>query len=94
MLVDRVSSTAGNTPIAKEGLLMSLSVILGFILGAGWSVFLNGVAPNLKSFGSFSIMGVIYGMLFLWLDRKQLGAWWLKKNGKLCDIDGKEVECK
>jgi len=93
MLVDRISSTAGNTPLPKEGMLMSLSVILGFILGAGWSVFLNTVAPNLKNFGSFSIMGVIYGITFLWLDRKQLGAWWLKKNGKLCEIDGDEVTC-
>jgi hypothetical protein len=39
-------------------------------------------------------MGVIYGVLFVWLDRKQLGAWWLKKNGKLCDIDGDEVNCR
>jgi hypothetical protein len=93
MLVDRVSSTAGNVSIPKEGLLMSLSVIFGFILGAGWSVFLDNVMPNLRSFGSFTIMGLIYGVLFLWLDRKELGAWWLKKNGKLCDIDGDEVEC-
>jgi hypothetical protein len=93
MLVDRVSTTAGNTPIPKEGMLMSLSVIFGFILGSGWSVFLNNVAPSLKSFGSFSAIGVIYGVVFLWLDRKQLCSWWLKKNEKLCDIDGDEVTC-
>jgi hypothetical protein len=93
MVVDRLSSTAGNKPISKEGMLMSFSVILGFILGAGWSVFLNHVAPQMKTFGSFAAMGVIYGVLFVWLDREQLGAWWLKKNGKLCEIDGDEVTC-
>ncbi|KAL3776410.1 hypothetical protein HJC23_006764 [Cyclotella cryptica] len=87
MLVDRLSSTAGNIPIPKEGILMSFSVILGFILGAGWSVFLNHVAPQMKAFGSFAAMGVIYGGLFLWLDREELGAWWLKKNGKLLKVD-------
>ncbi|KAL7489615.1 hypothetical protein ACHAW6_015289 [Cyclotella cf. meneghiniana] len=93
MLVDRLSSTAGNTPIPKEGMLMSFSVILGFILGAGWSVFLHHVAPRMKAFGSFAAMGVIYGVLFVWLDREELGAWWLQKNGKLCEIDGDEVTC-
>ena len=91
MLVDRMSSTAGNKPIPKEGLLMSLSVILGFVLGAGWSVLLNNLAPKLKCFGSFSIMGLIYGVMFVWLDRKELGAWW--KNTKPCDIDGDEITC-
>ncbi|KAL3796649.1 hypothetical protein HJC23_009949 [Cyclotella cryptica] len=63
-----------NIPIPKEGILMSFSVILGFILGAGWSVFLNHVAPQMKAFGSFAAMGVIYGGLFLWLDRGGVGS--------------------
>ena len=91
MLVDRISSKAGNKPIPKEGLVLSLSVILGFILGAGWSVLLNNFAPQLKCFGSFSIMGLIYGVMFVWLDRKELGAWW--KSTKPCDIDGDEITC-
>ena len=72
---------------------MSLSVIGGFILGAAWSVFLSIKAPQLKAWGSFSIMGALYGLLFLWLDMEQLGAWWSRKNGKLCDIDAEEVDC-
>eukprot|EP01082_Thalassiosira_pseudonana_P007934 g7114.t1 g7114 contig23:1896807-1897606(+) len=94
MIVDRISRTAGRKPIPKEGLFMSLSVIGGFMLGAAWSVFLSHKAPQLKNFGAFSTMGGIYGTLFLWLDREELGAWWMKKNGKLCEIDGDEVTCK
>lgn len=80
MIVDRISRSAGRKMIPKEGLLMSLSVIGGFILGAAWSVFLSVRAPQLMSQGGFSIIGVIYGLLFLWLDRRKLGSWWLRKN--------------
>eukprot|EP00985_Skeletonema_marinoi_P004114 scaffold1804_cov134-Skeletonema_marinoi.AAC.10 len=93
MIVDRISRTAGRKKIPKEGLMMTLSVIGGFWLGAGWSVWLNKNAPQLTKYGVFSIMGGIYGSLFLYLDREQLGAWWSRKNGKLCEIDGDEVNC-
>ncbi len=93
MVVDRISRTAGRKKIPKEGSLMSLSVIGGFILGAAWSSLLSIRAPKLMTRGAFSIMGGIYGMLFLWLDRNELGAWWNKKNGELCEISPDEVEC-
>ena len=93
MVVDNVSRTAGRKKIPKEGFLMSLSVIGGFFLGAFWSVFLNHKVPQLKTRGSFSIMGVIYGTLFLWLDRDELGAWWSHKDGELCEINEYEGTC-
>ena len=93
MIVDRISRTAGRKSIPKEGLLMSLSVIGGFILGAAWSSFMVSNLPQLVTRGAFSIMGGIYGLLFLWLDRHEFGAWWEKRDGKLCDIDADEVDC-
>jgi uncharacterized membrane protein len=71
MIVDRISRTAGRKKIPKEGLLMSLSVIGGFVLGAAWSV----RAPQLIGRRAFSIIGLIYGLLFLWLDRREIGSW-------------------
>jgi hypothetical protein len=76
MMVDRISRTAGRKKIPRDGLLMSVSVIGGFILGAAWSVFLSARAPQLMSQGAFSIIGFIYGLLFLWLDRRELRSWW------------------
>lgn len=93
MVVDRISRTAGRKKISKEALMMPLSVIGGFWLGAGWSFWLNKNAPQLTKYGAFSIIGAVYGSLFLWLDREQLGAWWSRKNGKLCEIEGDEVDC-
>jgi len=93
MLVDRISRTAGRKKISKEALMMTLSVIGGFWLGAGWSVWLNKNAPQLTKYGVFSIIGGIYGSLFLWIDREQLVAWWTRKNGKLCEMDEGEVIC-
>jgi hypothetical protein len=90
MIVDRISRTAGRKKIPKEGLLMSLSVIIGFLLGGAWSVVLSVKAPRLMTHGAFSIMGGMYGSLFLWLDREEVGAWWSRKNGKLCEIDEHE----
>jgi hypothetical protein len=79
MIVDRISRTAGRKKIPKEGLLMSLSVIGGFVLGAAWSVFLSVRAPQLISRRAFSIIGLFYGLLFLWLDRRDIGSWLKKK---------------
>lgn len=93
MIVDRMSRTAGRKKIPKEGFLMSMSVIGGFTMGAAWSAILSLKAPKLLSRGTFSIMGVIYGLLFLWLDRSELGKWWQKKNGKLCEISADETSC-
>lgn len=91
MVVDRFSRTAGRKKIPKEGFLMSLSVIGGFTLGAAWSAILAKQAPKLMSRGSFSIMGGIYGLLFLWLDRTELGAWFSRN--QLCEIDAEEIDC-
>jgi len=91
MIVDRISRTAGRKKIPKEGALMSLSVIGGFILGAAWHTLLNKKAPELVSHGAASIIGGIYGLFFLWLDRVQIGCWWSGKDAELCLID--EEDC-
>jgi hypothetical protein len=83
MMVDRISRTAGRKKIPKEGLLMSLSVIGGFVLGAAWSAFVSVRAPQLINRRAFSIIGLIYGLLFLWLDRREIGSWWFRKNDDL-----------
>ena len=84
MIVDRISRTAGRKKISKEAMLMSLSVIGGFWLGAGWSVWLCKRLPELTKYGVFSFIGATYGSLFLWLDREQLApAWYTRKHGKL-----------
>lgn len=93
MVVDRVSRTAGRKRISREGALMSLSVVGGFVGGAAWSALLAVRAPRLLERGAFGLLGGIYGALFLWLDREALGAWWADKDGKLCDIDADEVDC-
>jgi len=93
MIVDRISRTAGRKKIQKDGIMMALSVIFGFFVGALWSVFLDQKVPQLKSCGAFGMMGVIYGTLFLWLDREELGAWWNRKDGALCDVDEYEGIC-
>ncbi len=90
MIVDRISRTAGRKKIPREGFLLPLSVIFGFVLGSAWSAFLSVKAPQLTTRGVFSIMGGIYGLLFLWLDREEVGAWWSRKNGRLCEIDEHE----
>ena len=73
---------------------MSLSVIGGFTLGAAWSAFLSIKAPKFTNHGAFSVIGGIYGLLFFWLDRNEFGAWWSRDDGKLCDIDSDEVDCR
>ena len=74
MIVDRLSQSAGHKSISKDNLLLPLCVILGFIFGAGWSVFISVHMPqqHILNQSAFSIIGVIYGLLFLWLDRQEI----------------------
>lgn len=92
MVVDRVSSTAGHKKIPKDGFLMSSGVIGGFVAGAAWCTYFSKISPLNYKWG-FGSMGVIYGLLFLWLDQEKLGAWWATDDGELCDIDADEVDC-
>ena len=74
MMVDRLSRTAGRKTMPKENLLLALCVIIGFILGAAWSacVSVHISQQHYLNRRAFSIIGVIYGLLFLWLDRREI----------------------
>ena len=74
MMVDRLSRTAGRKTMPKDNLLLALSVIIGFILGAAWSacVSVHISQQHYLNRRAFSIIGVIYGLLFLWLDRREI----------------------
>lgn len=77
MLVDRLSRSAGHKAIPKDNLLLALSVITGFILGAAGSacVSVHMSQQHYLNQGAFSIIGVMYGLLFLWLDRRKIWTW-------------------
>ena len=74
MTVDRLSRTAGRKTMPKDNLSLALSVIIGFILGAAWSacVSVHISQQYYLNRRAFSIIGVIYGLLFLWLDRREI----------------------
>lgn len=75
MIVDRLSPSAGRSKtIPKDNLLLALSVIIGFILGAAGSacVSVHMSQQHYLNREAFSIIGVIYGLLFLWLDRSEI----------------------
>ena len=44
--------------------------------------------------GVFSGIGLSYAALFLWKDIESLGgAWWLRKDGTMCDVDDDGEAC-
>ena len=93
-VVDRFSSLAGKKPIDAAGMIRSSSVFFGFFIGAftAWS----GVKfyPSLKDRGLLSLMGTVYGALFLWQDAKNMGGWWHRKSkSDECEIDNYDANC-
>ena len=93
-IVDRFSTLAGKKPIDALGMFRSVSVFSGFFFGAlaAW----GGVkyVPSLKDRGLLSLMGTIYGALFLWQDAKNMGGWWHRKAKKIhCEIDEYDANC-
>ena len=94
-IVDRFSTLAGKKPIDALGMFRSVSVFSGFFFGAlaAW----GGVkyVPSLKDRGLLSLMGTIYGALFLWQDAKNMGGWWHRKSKKIdtCEIDEYDANC-
>ena len=94
-IVDRFSTLAGKKPIDAFGMFRSVSVFSGFFFGAlaAW----GGVkyVPSLKDRGLLSLMGTIYGALFLWQDAKNMGGWWHRKSKKIdtCEIDEYDANC-
>jgi len=93
-IVDRFSTLAGKKPIDAAGMFRSVSVFSGFFFGAlaAW----GGVkyVPSLKDRGLLSLMGTVYGALFLWQDAKNMGGWWHRKSKKIdCEIDEYNANC-
>jgi uncharacterized membrane protein YoaK (UPF0700 family) len=85
--VDRISRTAGRKKLERYGLVQNAAIIGGFFGGALFASFLQA-RQILLQFGIFSCMGILYGALFLWKDVESLGgAWWLRKDGQMCDLD-------
>jgi uncharacterized membrane protein YoaK (UPF0700 family) len=89
MIVDRLSRTAGHKAISTDNLLLALCVILGFIFGAAWSVFVSVhmSQQHILNQRAFSIIGVIYGLLFLWLDRREIWSRVGKSSSKKKNIN-------
>lgn len=94
--VDRVSRAAGRKKPSdgEKSAAARCSLVIGaFFTGALWACALNSRAPATLQRGAFSAMGLLYGALFLWQDRENLGAWWLRDDEHLCEIDDLETTC-
>lgn len=85
--VDRISRTAGRKKLERYSLVQNAAIIGGFFGGALFASLLQARQILLK-FGMVSCLGILYGVLFLWKDMESLGgAWWLRKDGEMCDLD-------
>lgn len=76
----------------SKAVAQNTAVLLGFLGGAlfPWvAKQLSLVVPM-----EFAVLGLLYGGLFLWQDMEALGgAWWLRKNKRLCELDDDGVTC-
>jgi len=96
LIFDRVSRTAGRKKLTEkdwEAARQSSVVIAGFFVGALSACQIFNVFPQFLQRGAFSAIGSLYGLLLLWQDRKTLGAWWMKEDERMCDIDSLETTC-
>jgi uncharacterized membrane protein YoaK (UPF0700 family) len=88
--VDRVSRRAGRkklTAANKHAVVLNCAVIGGFFAGALWAFVLQG-RQLLDRFGVFSLLGTMYGALFLWQDTRYLGggalfSWWARNDANM-----------
>jgi len=87
---DRFSRTAGRKHLSAaewEAVKLNASVIGGFFFGAFFACILKS-KDLIRRTGLFSVMGIVYGALFVWQERESMdGAWWLRKGDKFCDLD-------
>ena len=90
-IVDRVSRRAGRKKLSladKQSFIQNAFVCSGFFGGAAFAAILLGKGILVDKVGVFSAIGILYGLLFLWKDIESLGgAWWLRKDGEMCDVD-------
>lgn len=88
MFTDRISRQAGKKTITetqKETAKQSWTVIGGFGSGAFAACVAHKLFPQLLSrWGGFTILGLFYGLLFLWQDRAHLR--WLSPK-QVVDMD-------
>ena len=87
--VDRISRKRGRQKLSqsqKVAALQNIAVTGGFFAGAMFASVLE--TKQRLSSGVFSVLGILYGALFYWLDMESIGgAWWLRKNGEMCELD-------
>lgn len=93
-IVDRISGLAGKKRIDMPSFIRSAYVCVGFFLGAFAAFAGVKTFPSLKDHGLLSLMGTVYGGLFLWQDANNNGGWWKHaKSGKNCEIDKYDANC-
>eukprot|EP00566_Odontella_aurita_P015147 CAMPEP_0113571358 /NCGR_PEP_ID=MMETSP0015_2-20120614/25510_1 /TAXON_ID=2838 /ORGANISM="Odontella" /LENGTH=344 /DNA_ID=CAMNT_0000474301 /DNA_START=15 /DNA_END=1049 /DNA_ORIENTATION=+ /assembly_acc=CAM_ASM_000160 len=94
--VDRVSRAAGRKKLTggdTSAAARSSMVIGMFFAGALGACGLNARVPELMRRGGFAALGVLYGAVFLWQDRENLGRWWMREDEHMCEIDALETTC-
>lgn len=91
-LVDRVLSRK-QKPMDRKALVQNVNVLLGFFGGGLWACLIRKVLPPQFRM-ECSVLGICFGLLFLWNDMESLGgAWWLRKEQQLCELDDDGVLC-
>lgn len=95
-LVDRLSRTAGRnklTEAQKTAVILNAAIYGGFCGGAVFATLLAS-SGLLNRFGILSAVGVSHAALWLFHDMEALGgAWWLRKDEEMCDLDDDGEPC-
>ena len=94
-VVDRFSRKRGRkerTAADKVAAALDSAVIGGFFSGALVACFLEKQQTTYS--GVWSLLGVLYGVLFYSVDMESMGgAWWLRKNKEMCELDDDGETC-
>lgn len=95
-LVDRGSRTAGRkklTEAQKTAMVLNSAICCGFFSGCVFATLLMSFG-FLNRFGVFSAIGLSHAGLWLAHDMEALGgAWWLRKDNEMCDLDDDGKPC-
>lgn len=95
-LVDRLSRTAGHKKLTEAQntvMVMNSAICSGFFAGCVFATLLKSFG-FLNRFGVFSAIGLSHAVLWLAHDMEALGgAWWLRKDGEMCDLDDDGKSC-
>jgi uncharacterized membrane protein YoaK (UPF0700 family) len=97
MIIDRLSRTAGRKKMSladKQSFIQNLGVFGGFLCGAAFAGILKAKGLLVERVGVFSAIGLAHAGLWLWKDMESLGgAWWLRKDKSMCDVDDTGEAC-